>query len=294
MDKVAEGAVVDVVASEVPTESSDAIRAGYDRIANPEQVNDEKPKDEPAPTAEMPPAAIINEDQIKDLMAQVSRIQELEKRLRDEGGRYGALKQTIEQLQQRIAAPSPTNGGEVEQGDIDEILKEVKESFGEDELYRSLKHAFSKVVGGKAIDPGSIEKIVADRIEAVRQEELRDAQQRLSEEHPNWAEDRETPEFKEWMGSIPERERVRLMRSKDPAYVAEKLDGFVAWKAKRAEAPPPNNPTAPASEKPPAAPSKRLANAVLPTNGSKPPSKGDDPKASIRAGYERVAAARHR
>lgn len=280
------------------TEVSESIQAGYDRIANPEKAQEEPPKkEEPvAPTAEAPPAAetpaepAFDSEQIKAVMAQVSRIPELEKQLRDAGGRYGGLKKTLDELQQRMAAPGTTGTA-----DVEDMLKDIKEEFGEEGLYQSLKTAFSKLAAGKSIDPGAVEKIVAEKIAAAKQAETEAAMELLTEAHPTWQQDRETPEFKEWMESLPAKERTRFTRSEDPFYVADKLDDFKAWKEKKATPTPPKEEPAPAAvvTTKPNVPSKRLSAAVLPTTGAKPKPAGEDnAKESIRAGYERVAGAR--
>lgn len=274
-----------VVATPSAAEVSESIQSGYDRIANPQQPAAE----DPVPTAETPPEPAFTSDQVKNLMKQVDRIPELEKRLRDEGGRYGALKQTIEQLQQRIAEPAAPGVSQSE--DIEEILKEVKDAFGDDDLYSSLKSAFSKVVAGnRSADPSAIAKIVAERVEQMKSAEDEAAVAELTEIRPTWMEDRETPEFHEWMESMTERDRSRFARSKDPYFVASKLDEFDGWKAQKEED---KAKPVPKPAESPAKPSTRLANAVLPTNGAKSVATGEaSTKQSIRAGYDRVASAR--
>ena len=275
------------VASSVvaPSEVSESIQAGYDRIANPEKVQEELPA-KTKPTVETPPEREFTNEQIKDALTQVARIPELEKRLRDDGGRYGALKQTLEQLQQRMSA-----GGSGAPVDVEEMLAGIKDDFGDDSsVYLSLKNAFSKITTSQAaLDPSVIENIVAEKVEAAKKAEIQEAMDLLTEAHPTWMEDRKTPEFQEWRNSLSERERSKFNRSKDPDYVASKLDDFVEWKKAKAVAPPPPPP------KREQQPSKRLLSAVMPTNGTKPKTSGEsDPKASIRAGYERVAGARMR
>lgn len=275
-----------------PAEVSESIQAGYDRIANPEKVQDVPPKEEPAastaetPAAEAPAEPALDGEQIRSALA---RIPELEKQLRDAGGRYGGLKKTLDELQQRLAAP-----GTAGTADVEDMLKDIKEEFGEEGLYTSLKSAFSKLAAGKSIDPEAVQKMVSDQIAATKQAEEEEAIALLTEAHPTWTEDRKIPEFKEWRESLPAKERARFDRSKDPFYVADKLDDFKAWKEKKV--PPPAKedpkPVVPAS-KTVHLPSKRLTAAVLPTNGTKPKPAGEDDKAtSIRAGYERVAGAR--
>lgn len=295
-----EAGTVTVAPQPTETEVSESIQAGYDRIANPEKAQEDPPKkEEPAaPTAEAPPAAetpaepAFDNEQIKAVMAQVSRIPELEKQLRDAGGRYGGLKKSLDELQQRMAAPGSTGTA-----DVEDMLKDIKEEFGEDGLYTSLKSAFSKLAAGKSIDPGAVQKMVSDQIAAIRQAEEEEAIEVLTDAHPTWTEDRGTPDFKEWVDSLSAKDRNRFFRSKDPFYVADKLDDFKEWKAKKVTPPaakedPPAPVVTPKTEH---APSKRLTNAVLPTNGAKPKPAGEDnAKESIRAGYERVAGARMR
>ena len=265
------------------SEVSESIHAGYDRIANPEKVQEDLPA-KAEPTVETPPELEFTNEQIKDALAQVARIPELEKRLRDDGGRYGALKQTLEQLQQRISTEA--SGVPV---DVEEMLAGIKDDFGDDSsVYLSLKNAFSKITTSQ-VDPSVIENIVAEKVEAAKKADIQEAMDLLTKEHPTWMEDRKTPEFQEWRDSLSERERSKFNRSKDPDYVASKLDDFVEWKKVKAVTPPPPPP------KREQQPSKRLLSAVMPTNGTKPKTSGEsDPKASIRAGYERVAGARMR
>lgn len=268
------------VAVETVDEVQESVRKAYDRVANPD-----KPAEEERPTVETPPPEpVLTSEQAKDLMAQVSRIPELEKRLRDEGGRYGALKQTIEQLQQRMATSTTATEAGVNATDAQELLKDLHDEFPE--LASKLQGAFSKVMSrGGSIDPETINKAVNERLAAERQAATEAAIQELSEAHPDWMQVRETPEFKEWKETLSPRARMRFEKSQDPHYVAEMLDQHKDWLSSRTKQ---TNSTAgnPASK-------TRLVNAVLPTNGTRPAPKGEpNHKESIRAGYERVAGAR--
>lgn len=271
----------------------ESIQAGYDRIANPEKVQEEKQKEADVELATETPPEI---DPLADIRSEMARIPDVLKQLNDVNGRYGRLTQRFEELQKRIAAPTHGATTESAVADVEDMLKGIKDEFGEDGLYTSLKSAFSKLAAGKSIDPGAIEKMVTEKIAATKQAETETAMNLLTEAHPTWQEDRETPEFKAWMESLPVKERKRFERSEDPFYVADKLDDFKAWKEKKA-APTPkeDTPTPVVAPKTEHAPSKRLTNAVLPTTGAKPKTAGEDDKASsIRAGYERVAGARMR
>jgi hypothetical protein len=292
--QMADEAVVESTESSVTTpEASESIQAGYDRIANPEKVHETpevKPVvEEKAPTAETPPPEpTYTGDQIKEVMAQVAN---LDKRLRDEGGRYGGLKKSLEDIQQRMTVSTTANPV-----DVDELLKDIKDEFGDDNaLYLSLKNAFSKVMAGKAADPETISKMVAEKIDQARQADFAEAETLLTEAHPTWRDDVRSPECAAWMETLPEKERNRFKRSNDPDYVSDKLDAFQTWKAAQVKKPEPKPEAKPEAKPPETKPSARLLKAVMPTNGTKAkPAAEDDTKASIRAGYERVAGARIR
>lgn len=290
--------MTEIVNDEVSTETTatatedaaEAIRRGYEKVAEPDKVQEPEAKVEPttteepaAQTEETPPA--INGEQLKDLMARVERIPELEKRLRDEGGRYGALKQSLEQLQQKIAESTTRQEVVDNTADAKELLAELRDEFPE--LAGPLEKAFSRVISARGgIDPGSIDKIVAERVAVERQAErtanLEEAKRLITEYHPDFWEVKGTPEFATWLGTLNPRTRARLEVSEDPIFVAEQIDAFKDWKQ-----------SSNAKEKEPTQPSKRLADAVLPTTGAKVATqKTVDPKASIRAGYERVAGKR--
>ncbi len=259
------------------------VQAAYDRIANPEKAKDES---EAAPTAGTPPESVLTNERAQELLTQVARIPDLEKRLRDEGGRYGALKQQIEQLQERIA--TATTAGEVaaNSADAGELLADLRDEFPE--LADKLQGAFSKVMASRGgIDPGGIEKLVSERLEAARQKDQEAALEQLTEAHPDWIEVRAKPEFQEWKATLPDRVRARFERSQDPFYVSEMLDQHKDWLNSRAK-----QPSAPAAQQPASQPNRRLAAATVP-NGTKAAPKGEpDAKASIWAGYEKVAGKR--
>jgi hypothetical protein len=286
-----ENVAVEVNAEVIAAEASETVQAAYDRIANPGKVQEEV-KEVIVPTAEKPLEPVLMPDEIKELRAQVARIPELEKRLRDEGGRYGILKQSLEQIQQRIADKKDTSGAS--DVNVDEILADIKKDFGEDgELYAGLRSAFSKIANGRGMDPDAIKKIASDAISEAKQTEYTAALGRLAEAHPTWEQDRETPELKEWTESLSAKERNKFYQSNDPDYVADRLDQFQEWKAKKVATPeikePPKEEVKPETKP---GPSKRLTSAVLPTNGTKPKTTGEDSKSQVRAAYERVAGNR--
>lgn len=294
MDKEIEGSVaVD------PVEATSAIQRGYDAIANPEKVHEAATESKPVleeaktPTEEIPPEPSLDE-QVKGLQTQIARLSELEKQIekrsRDEGGRYGALKQTLEQLQQKVAASPAPGDAAANTADVDEMMKEISEEYPE--LASSLKGVFSKMLSskGSAIDPDSVGKLVSEQLKAERKREFDSALQVVIEKHTDFYEMRETPEFGAWKQSLSPRERSMFARSEDPAYVSEMLDEFKEWRSKEAlkAVKPPETPAKPVHQKSNA----RLASAIAPTSGTKTPTGELSSKEAIRAGYERVAGAR--
>lgn len=269
---------VEQTEADVPQEIIDSeIRKGYDSIANPEN-----PVDDELPTVETPPEPILTSEQAQSLITQVSRIPELEKRLRDEGGRYGALKQQIDQLNQRMTTTSTKTENEVNSSDASELLSDLREEFPE--LADKLQGAFSRVMAtkGGAINQGDVDQIVSARMQIEKQAEIEKAKSSLSEAHPDWKQVIEKPEYADWIKTLPPRMTARIASSIDPFFAAEMLDQHKEWlisKTKRQQAKP-------------VEPSRRLANAVMPNGTSSAPQGEPDKKAAIRAAYDRVAGAR--
>lgn len=271
--------------------AADAIRRGYEKVAEPDKVQEQQPEakaevveestEKVTQTEETPPA---NDDQLSELKSMAARIPELEKRLRDEGGRYGALKQSLEQLQQKIAESKTSQEVAANTADVKELMKEMQDDFPE--LAAPLERVFAKVLATKGVDQGGIDKLVSERLTAEREAErlasLEEAKTRIIEDHPDFFDVVKTPEFGKWKETLSPRLRARLEVSEDPYFVADQMDAFKEWRKSKAE-----------GKEPPAAPSKRLTDAVLPTTGAKVATqKTVDPKASIRAGYDRVAGKR--
>lgn len=268
-------------------QSTAEVQRGYDNVANPEKVREEAALEEKA--TETPP----ENQELVELRAKVERIPDVLKQLNDVNGRYGRLTQRFEELQARLATPATTQRAANETAvDVEELLKEVKESFGEDELYQGLKSAFSRLPLGKSVDQESVGSLVKEVIAAERKAEFDSALSQVTERHPDFFEVKASPEFKAWTETLSVRERAILNRSEDPDYINAVFDEFKSWKSTEA-----GKESAKVDEKPaPQQKSKsRLEAAVLPTDGTKPPQKGElNPKDSIRAGYERVAGARLR
>lgn len=285
-------------------EGREAMQAAYDRVANPDKaapVEPEKPEEtaEEQPTApSAPPEMVLSGDKVQELLTQVSRIPDLEKQLRDAGGRYGALKQSIEQLQQRIATATTASEAAANTADAGELLADLRDEFPE--LADKLQGAFSRVMaakGGTNADPDAVMKAVAEIREAERAAETQTLESQLDELHPGWEKIagsrgrniQGSPEFTDWINTLTPREAKRLDSSRDPYFIADMLDKHKEWLASRHQSP--QQP--PKQEQPSQANKSRLTNAVTPTNGTRQTVKGEpDPKAIRQAAYERVAGKR--
>lgn len=280
--------------------TEDALMKGYDSVANPDKQEAEqsqpveKPEVEAPPVVEPPavptveetppPAEAQGNDQIKDLLAQVSRIPELEKQIRDSGGRYGALKQSIEQLQQRIASTTTQAQAEQNTQDAGELLAELNEDYPE--LAEKLKGAFAKVMAarGGQTNPESIKQAFADYLEADRKRQTAEGEAMLDELHPGWKEVRDTPEFSEWTKTLSKHDQMLVKKSEDPFVAAKMLDRHAEWLKSK---------TKPAQEPHTKPVNKRLVDAVLPTTNARPAQRSE-PSANemLLKGYNRVAGAR--
>lgn len=238
------------VVSDAEEQAAYEAARGIEPVKEPE--NPEPPQVEEQ-TEETPPPEPTLEDRVKEMQTQLSRISELEKQLekrsRDDGGRYGALKQTIEQLQQKLSANGNTAANV---SSVEDVLADVKEAFGEDDLYKSLKSAFTKALSskGSVVDQDAIDRIVSERFATAEKAKQEEARTTLAELHPDYEDvlfvknadgsiqkgndgiPIGKPEYSEWQKTLSPTKLRRLKTSTDPYFAAEMLDEFKDWKAK--------------------------------------------------------------
>lgn len=275
---------VEIVEPVIITEESNATaeaQAAYDKVANRGNT-----QEEPKQAVEIPPA----NTELLELRAQVNRIPDVLKQLNDVNGRYGRLTQRFEEMQKQLATPVKTQDAAVaDEVDIEELMKEVKEVFGDDEMYQSLKSAFAKSMAGRGrIDPESIGKLVTERIAAEREAEFASNLEQITKRHEDFFTVKETPEFELWLKTLSARERASFLRSIDPDYVGDMIDEFKEWKSSEAtRQKEPNKQSTPPKSK------ARLEAAVLPTNGASVPLKATPSDIEqMRAAYNRIAGKR--
>lgn len=283
-----------------------AAQKAYERVTNPDKP-DEPVVEKPAKVEveEVEEEAVV---QATETPPENNEIAELRKRLDDVNGRYGRLSQKLEDTLSKLATPAKTQSAANEKAvDVEDMLAEVKEAFGEDDLYKSLKSAFSKALSNnRGVDPEAIEKIVADRIAQADKAREESAATVLSELHSDYkdvlfAKDDQgniltgkdgipigKPEYFEWQKTLSPTAVRRLKTSTDPYFAAEMLDQFKAWDKTRKEAE-----KAEVNKPDPQKNKERLNKAVLPTSGTKAPAKMEPSAKEIaQAAYERVAGKR--
>lgn len=253
-EEVVDQTPVDQAAAEAAEQAAYDEARGIDPM--PEQETPAEATE--TPTAEMPPEETVSQAQVRELMAQVAVIPELQKQLRDTNGKYGALKQTIEGLQKPATTP------ESAAVDLDESLADLKAEFPE--LADLLKGSLTKVMSRPAAQSMSqeeMDRMVFDRLQVARDTEDRQRREKaleaLTNEHPNWVADRQSPQFQAWLETMAPRTQARILRSEDPDYVAERLDDFVSWRDAQT--------TASASTENQQKSRSRLESAITPTSG---------------------------
>ncbi|EKD97508.1 MAG: hypothetical protein ACD_23C00889G0004 [uncultured bacterium] len=230
-----------------------AEQAAYDAARGIEQPA-EQPATETLPEVMEEVVEADTPDEMAELRNQVGRIPNLLKRLDDVNGRYGRLSQRIEEMQQRVVAESTSNVASTS-ADAGELLKDLRDEFPE--LADKLEGAFSKVMANKGgVDPAELNRILSEQYQVKRQEErqveVEQAKSQLTEAHPGWQEVINTPRYAEWRTTLPPRVNARITSSQDPFFAAEMLDQHKDWLISK-------------TKKQPAEPSRRLANAVMPS-----------------------------
>lgn len=243
------------------SDSSDSFRKAYEATANP--GDPQEPTPEPVIEEESQPKSLTEEEASALFSGILAKSEEsLQKQLRDANGKIGALFQKVEQMKAtaRPAAAKLTPGA----------LKRLAENFPE-------------MAGALTEDLAEIFTATPEPAEPAPKGQEIDVSF-LNESHPDWQSLRDNPpdDYKEWLNSLRPSTRTRFITSDDPLYVAEKLDDYREWQSKSRKQ---------QSAEPVA--SSRIENAVSPTNGTKPPAKGEpNPSERFRAAYKKAMEAR--
>jgi len=270
-----------VIDQPTPEESAAQTQAAYDKIASngrePARAIETERIVEVERATETPPDK-------PDEMA------ELRKRLDDVNGRYGRLSQKLEETLAKIATPDKTQSAAVAStADLDEILKEVKEVFGDDEMYTSLKSAFSKArLGGGGVDLEGVGKFMEERATTAKAAQFESSLSQVLERHDDFYTAKASPAYKRWTATLSPGDRSALNRSEDPGYVGDMIDEYKVWATADAAKATHSTVTHQKTQS-----TARLAAAVLPTSGTKQSVTGE-PGANeqVQSAYNRVAGKR--
>jgi hypothetical protein len=269
-------------------QAKSAFAAGYNKvrgeeppaIVEPAETDQDKPvEEEPAavqqPEPEKPIFAGLTETQLK---AKLERIDEIDQ-LRDDingrdrraMGKIGELNRTLQQLQEfnkNSASVTPRD------------LKHLRDEFPE------LAELLAKDIG----ESPDVEKMVSDRVQAATAETIEKVEEKLlTVMHPDWKELANSGEFQSWVGLMKPEEAEALMGSKDGVAVAAHLTKFKAWRDDFNK----QKATADEAERQKQDKRQRLEAAAVPNNRTAPLSAEPNASERFRAGYNKVAGARH-
>lgn len=180
--------------------------------------------EEPKAAPVVPPSG-FSEDQLKLLSA----IPELEKRLTQQvdkvAGNYGEIKRLLDTMQKAAATPQGAAHFEAS-ADADELEREFPEiAMG---VQDKINRAFAKVPQGMGAE--QLEEWYANR-EAVKYQGLVKI---LDTAHPDRIAIRESPEWKQWISSLPDYQQVSVINSDDPYYVSSMISKFKLHRDKQA------------------------------------------------------------
>lgn len=189
-----------------------------------------EPAPEPAPEPEPEPAPPAEPEfttaQIKELVEKVSAMQQRESKV---FGTIGALKQQLDQFK---AQPQPSQAAIKLTA---EKLKRLSAEFPEMAamLSEDLNEALAGAPAAPALDPQQLQQQVQQIIDGRLTETSRTYEMKLlSLQHRDWQQVVQSPEFKTWKESLPEKDRTELDNSWEASFIGEKLTEFKDWKNK--------------------------------------------------------------
>ena len=224
------------------------IMAGYAGDEAPAtQEGTPSPSPEPTPTPQTPepvtPAAAtsLSEQQVKDLLAGVAKIGELETTF---GKKYDQAFGHIGQLQKMLKdrAPDSTPGSIA--GISEEDFKELKKEFPElsTPLLKELIPVLNKLGHGESVSMAQISEVVAQATLTVQESIAKDL---LTDRREDWEEivgpkDSDTP-FRQWLAVQPLDYQEKVRKTWRPGVMVKAIESFEAFQ--QATAPPPTEST---------------------------------------------------
>lgn len=206
------------------------------------------------------------------------------KDLRDSAmGHVGQLRTALNAM--RTTAGQPTKVTK-------EQLKRISEEYPE--LAPLLAEDLSALVFGstQTVDVEALQKAIQEKSSADIAKLTRDVNIKfLTRAHRDWRDLRNTPEFSEWKGTLPDAAQTFLDETDDGAALADAFDDFKAWKANGKKVP--GTAPAPAADPGKKDKDKRLAANVEPrTSGSPPTGALLNDEDAFLAGFSEVSKQR--
>ncbi|MFA6204475.1 MAG: hypothetical protein WC710_14955 [Gallionella sp.] len=192
------------------------------------EVKDAEPKIEAKveePKQEEPKPA-LSEDQLK-LLSAVPKLEQLLARVDKVDGNYGEIKRLLESTKQAAATQKSAAAFE-SSGEADYLDREFEEIA--QGVQEKIDRAIAKVPAG--MNEEQLQAWYEKRKAADYQESVKI----LDTAHPDRIEIRESPEYKEWLASMPAYKQHAFLNSEDPYYVSSKLSEFKEYRDNKASA----------------------------------------------------------
>lgn len=198
-----------------PTETPEFLQEVDQEQAQPEQEQAQEPK-----------YRQITEEEFTKLSSSAAAVDEMKatfgKQVDTAFGKIGGIERFMQQLQQGTQA-----GVEINEEDVADLAAEYPE-IGSG-LLKALQRVATKFKGtGQSIDKAEFEQLAEAKARAIVESQVDVTAElaELSRRHPTWADDRNTPEFAEWLNGLSPYEQNKFINSKDADYVSIKLSAF--------------------------------------------------------------------
>lgn len=219
-----------------------AFEAGFNNepVETPAPVAEPAPAEEAAPEAAEPAAEETpaepernqwgyTDEEMKTLLSKAAKVDEIERNLENERqkiyGKLGEYNRTIQQMQ------TANKGGDLTprqlnhlRGEFPELAALLEKDFGEAQAAPAQTAATQ---AQPAFDPAIIDERLSQTSDALsKQYEKR----LLTMQHPTWADDVKTDEFKTWVALQPVEYQHQLDSSWDALFIADGLNKFKTWR----------------------------------------------------------------
>lgn len=197
-------------------------------------------EEQSAPEADddKPVFAGLSARQLKEAIAKASEVDKLKESIASNHdkvfGKFGELQRVLNDLQ-KAKAP----GQQVKLTGA--MFKHMSEEFGKEfaeKLAEDLSELQITTQGG--FDQSQVDQIVSEKLAESRKELDERGKQielkLLTIAHPDWYENRHSPDFAIWLTTLPPEIKERVETSQDSVFLTKAFTGFKAWKQAADEA----------------------------------------------------------